>query len=87
MSEPHRLTGVCLPRETSTGRLLTQARAKRKLRQQDIAEKVGCRRGYIMQVETGRRGIPGHQVLAFARAYDCDALALLRALERDRTKE
>jgi hypothetical protein len=49
-----------------------------------MADRLGWQRGNIMHVETGRRGISGSEVLAFSRAYGCDAMALLRALERDR---
>jgi transcriptional regulator with XRE-family HTH domain len=82
MRKPHHMTGVCLPRETSTGRLLTRARAKRQMSQQEMADRLGRQRGNIMHIETGRRGIPGGEVLSFARAYRCDPVALLRALER-----
>lgn len=86
MKKPHHMTGVCLPRETSTGRLLTQTRAERGLSQQDIADKLGRQRGNIMHIETGRRRFPADEVLAFCRAYGCEPMALLRALERDRKR-
>lgn len=76
--------GAYVGRSTSTGRLLTRARAKTGLRQKDIASRLGWATGNIMHVETGRRGIAGSEVLAFAREYKCDPIALLKALERDR---
>lgn len=56
---------------------LTEARHAAKLRQVDLAQRLGWQQAYVSRVETGERALAVDEYVAMARAIGVDPLALL----------
>lgn len=57
--------------------LLTQARKEAKLRQVDLAKKLGWQQAYVSRYETGERMLGVDEFVAVALAIGIDPVALL----------
>jgi transcriptional regulator with XRE-family HTH domain len=60
--------------------LLVQARESARLRQADVAKRLGKPQSYVSKVEIGERRLDVVEFLEFARAIDADPVRLLRAI-------
>ena len=59
------------------GQLVRDARKKRSLSQQTLADRVSLSRTAITNVEKGRQRVPLHMIQSFAQALGVEASALL----------
>ncbi len=83
MSAP---VGNHTPRKTAVGRLLTRARAKLGLRQEEAAEAAGISRGHYSNLENGNGSIIAAKLWLLCRALRLDPGVLLRAFDSDSRK-
>ncbi len=63
--------------DASIGALIAARRNQLGLTQLDVAEKVGCTRAHIANLETDRTDLPIKTLLRVAMALDCSAKDLL----------
>ena len=63
--------------------LLTQARKDAKLRQVDLARKLGWQQAYVSRYETGERLLGVDEYVAVALAIGVDPIALLKQAIED----
>lgn len=63
------------------GRALRGLRDRARLRQDELAARLGIDATYISQVENGRRGVRWHTVIRFLRALDATLADLAAAIE------
>lgn len=78
--------GKHTPRLTSVGRLLTRARAKLGLRQDEVAAAVEISRGQYSNLENGNVSIAVSKLWLLCRALRLDPGVLLRAFDSDSRK-
>lgn len=70
----------------SLGGLVRSRRRARGLTLADVAGRVGCTKGYLSLIETGRKGPPSAELIAaLERALEMDAGALARVAAVERT--
>ena len=60
--------------------LLVRARESSRLRQADVAKRLGRPQSYVSKVELGERRLDVIEFLEFAKAVDADPVKLLRAI-------
>ncbi len=62
---------------------LTQARGAAKLRQVDLADRLGWQQAYVSRYETGERSLAVDEYVAVARAIGVDPIKLLADVLRE----
>ena len=74
--------------DATLGELVRRRRLERKLSLQRLADRVGCAKSYLSQIETGRARAPAEQLVqALERELDLPAGALAGAARWERTPE
>jgi transcriptional regulator with XRE-family HTH domain len=63
--------------QRAIGRNLRQLRAARGLSQEELAEQLGCSRGYISELELGKRNLSLRSLERLATDLDTSPLTLL----------